>query len=284
MHTHPPFLLGPTPPAARRLSRRVLLRASLAAAASGLLVACGAPAPAASQPGATTNNAAAAPAAKPAQSTGELKMAIDGEFPATLDATKNAYQLVRLGMAETLTRLSPQMKLVPWLAKEVTNVDATTWRVALRPNARFWDGSPVTAQDVQAAFQANWAAYPAAGGLLSKDTQIKVVDATTLDFKTPDPIGNFANVISAQFFVIHKNGTSMTGPYKPANLAVGQELDSEAFAEHWDGPPPLAKLTIRLVTDANARVLALRSGDLDLVYGVPPQAAKSLAGGDFGVI
>jgi peptide/nickel transport system substrate-binding protein len=48
-------------------------------------------------------------------------------------------------------------------------------------------------------------------------------------------------------------------------------------------PPPLAKLTVRLVTDANARVLALRSGDVDLVYGVPPQAARSLSGPDFNV-
>jgi peptide/nickel transport system substrate-binding protein len=219
----------------------------------------------------------------PAHSTGELKLAIDGEFPATLDATKNGYQLVRLGLAETLTRLTPQMKLVPWLAKDVSNVDASTWRVSLRPNAKFWDGSPVTAQDVQNAFQANWAAYPAANGLLSKDTQIKVVDPTTLDFKTPEPIGNFANVISAQFFVIHKNGTTMTGPYNPTNISVGQELNADAFGSHWDGVPPLSKLTVRLVTDANARVLALRSGDIDLVYGVPPQAVKSLAGPDFTV-
>jgi peptide/nickel transport system substrate-binding protein len=210
-------------------------------------------------------------------------MAIDGEFPATLDGTKNAYQLVRVGLGETLTRLTPQMKLVPWLAREVTNVDVTTWRVALRPNAKFWDGSPVTAQDVQAAFQANWAAYPAANGLLSKDTQIKIVDTNTLEFKTSAPIGNFANVVSAQFFIIHKNGTTLTGPYKPTNLSVGQELNAEAAADHWDGPPPLAKLSVRLVTDANARVLALRSGDVDLVYGVPPQAARSVAGGDFAV-
>jgi peptide/nickel transport system substrate-binding protein len=264
-------------------TRRSFLGAGLAAATTGVLAACGAPSPSAAPTPPVAASAAAA-GVKPAQSTGELKMAIDGEFPATLDATKNAYQLVRLGLAETLTRLSPQMKLVPWLAKDVSNVDPTTWRVALRPNARFWDGSPVTAQDVQAAFQANWAAYPAASGLLSKDTQIKVVDANTLDFKTPDPIGNFANVISAQFFVIHKNGTTLTGPYKPSNLSVGQELNADAFAEYWDGPPPLAKLTVRLVTDANARVLALRSGDLDMVYGVPPQAAKSLSGGDFGVL
>src|SRR5438128_464408 len=260
-------------------TRRSFLGAGLVAAATGVLAACGAPAPSA---GPSPTVGAAAAAAKPAQSTGELKLAIDGEFPATLDATKNAYQLVRLGIAETLTRLTPQMKLVPWLAKEVNNVDPTTWRVSLRPNAKFWDGTPVTAQDIQAAFQANWAAYPAAAGLLSKDTQIKVVDPTTLDFKTPDPIGNFANVISAQFFVIHKNGTMMTGPYKPTNLAVGQQLDADAFAEHWDGPPPVAKLSVRLVTDANARILALRSGDVDFVYGVPPQAVKSL-GSDFTV-
>jgi peptide/nickel transport system substrate-binding protein len=266
-------------------TRRGFLGAGLAAAVTGLLAACGAPAPSAAPPAAnlTTGSAAANPTtatARVARSTGELKLAIDGEFPATLDATKNAYQLVRLGAAETLTRLTPHMKLVPWLAKDVSNVDPTTWRVSLRPNAKFWDGTPVTAQEVQAAFQANWAAYPAAGGLLSKDTQIKVVDPTTLDFKTPDPVGNFANVISAQFFVIHKNGTTMTGPYKPTNIAVGQQLDAEAFADHWDGPPPLAKLTVRLVTDPNARVLALRSGDVDLVYGVPPQAARSIGGSD----
>src|SRR5260370_14495421 len=277
-------------------TRGVFLGAGLAAAATGLLAACGAPAPATAPPTTAAAAAAKAPtaaqaagggptaapaAARPAQSTGELKMAIDGEFPATLDATKTGYQLVRLGLAETLTRLTPQMKLVPWLAKDVSNVDASTWRVTLRPNARFWDGTPVTAQDVQGAFQANWAAYPAASGLLSKDTQLKVVDPTTLDFKTPEPIGNFANVISAQFFVVHKGGTAMTGPYRPTNIAVGQELNADAFGEHWDGPPPLAKLTVRLVTDANARVLALRSGDIDLVYGVPPQAVKSLGGPDF---
>src|SRR5438067_1093967 len=87
----------------------------------------------------------------------------------------------------------------------------------------------------------------------------------------------------AQFFVVHKNGTTMTGAYKPTTISVGQELNADAFPEHWDGVPPLSKLTVRLVTDANARVLALRSGDVDLVYGVPPQAVKSLASPDFTV-
>jgi peptide/nickel transport system substrate-binding protein len=272
----------------RLLSRRRLLRGGLtvaglglAVAGAGLLAACGAPSTAPTNASAPAVAAGGAPV-RPALSTGELKMAIDGEFPATLDATRNAYQLLRLGVAETLTRVTPQNKLVPWLAREVTAVDPSTWRVALRPNAKFWDGSPVTAQDVLAAFQANWAAYPAAHGLLDKSTQIKVVDPSTLEFKTPEPMGSFPNAISAQFFLVHKDGTTMTGPYKPINLAVGQALDAEAFADHWDGPPPLARLSVRLVTDANSRMLALRSGDVDLVYGVPPQAVKGL-GGDFTV-
>jgi peptide/nickel transport system substrate-binding protein len=264
----------------RRLSRRALLGVGLAAAGAGLLAACGPAAPVTTAPAAS--GAPASAAARPAQSTGELKMAIDGKFPATLDATKNAYQLLRLGLAETLTRVSPQNKVVPWLAREVSAVDPSTWRVALRPNASFWDGTPVTAQDVLNAFQANWAAYPPANGLLDKQTQIKVVDPTTLEFKTPEPMGSFPNAVSAQFFLVHKNGTTLTGPYKPTNLSVGQEFNAEAFAEHWDGPPPLAKLSVRLVTDANARMLALRSGDVDFVYGVPPQAVKSL-GSDFTV-
>jgi len=281
---HARHLLGYTPTLGHTLlSRRFFLGAGLAAAGAGLLAAC-APAPAAA-PRAAATAGSAAPAsapARPAQSTGELKMAVDGEFPATLDATKNAYQLLRLGVAETLTRITPQNQVVPWLAREVSAVDPSTWRVTLRPNAKFWDGTPVTAQDVLNAFQANWAAYPPANGLLDKNTQIKVVDPTTLEFKTPDPMGSFPNAVSAQFFLIHKNGTTMTGPYKPTNLAVGQEMNAEAFADHWDGPPPLAKLSVRLVTDANARMLALRSGDVDFVYGVPPQAVKSL-GSDFTV-
>ncbi len=274
MDSYPPSLPGPSAPTVSRLRGYLLRASSLAAAASVLLAACGAPA--------ARQSSAAAPTARPAQSTGELKVAVDGEFPATLDATRNGYQLVRLGLAETLTRLTPQMELVPWLARDVSNVDPTTWRVSLRPNARFWDGTPVTAQDVAAAFQADWAAYPTANGLLSKDTQITVVDSTTLDFKTAQPMGNFPNAVSAQFFVIHKNGTIMTGPYRPTNLVVGQELDAEAFSEHWDGPPPLARLSVHLVTDANARMLALRSGDVDMVYGVPPQAARGV-GGDFTI-
>src|SRR5258708_32526590 len=104
MHRHPARLLlmqrSTFSSAPALWTRRSFVGAGLAAAATGVLAACAAPAPSAAP---TSTVGAAAAAAKPAQSTGELKMAIDGEVPATLDATKNPYQPVRLGMAQTLT-------------------------------------------------------------------------------------------------------------------------------------------------------------------------------------
>lgn len=285
-------------PASPRVTRRALL---LALASGAALAACGSPASAPSSTAAAATSpavaaattpaptAAAAPAATPGAATpaaaagappkGTLRIAQGIEFTSSLDARKNAFQLIRIGVAETLTKPTPKNEIVPWLAESVKNVDPTTWRVTLRKNAKFWDGSPVTAQAVTDAFQADWKAYAVADGLLSKDTKITPVDATTLDFVTPAPIGNLPNVLSAQFFVVHKDGTTMTGPYKPTNLQAGQQLDMQAFADHWAGAPPIATVTVRKVTDGNARVLALQSGDVDLIDNIPPQAVKQLGPG-----
>jgi ABC-type transport system substrate-binding protein len=59
------------------------------------------------------------------------------------------------GIGETLTRVSRHGKVVPWLAEGFRNVDPLTWQVLLRRNARFWDGTPVTADAVAACVAQN---------------------------------------------------------------------------------------------------------------------------------
>ena len=211
-----------------------------------------------------------------AQSKGDLRMAVGLDFPPSVDATKGGPGLVRFGAAETLTRVTIKSAIEPWLAESVTNVDATTWRVTLRANATFWDGAPVTADAVVAAFKTNWETQPSAVLALDKATQITVVNPTTLEFKTTKPLGNFPNALSSQYLTIHKsNGMVMTGPYKVAKFEVDRELALEAFPNHWDGPPPIARISVKLVPDANTRALALQAGDLDFLYGLPPELLKN---------
>lgn len=291
------------------LSRRALLVGVAASAGAALLAACGgssatptalpsqaaAPATGAASAttgskattGATTANAASGSptvatttAAQKTVSKGELRLALGFDFPAKLDALKDTH-LTPYGMLETLMRSNPQNKLEPWLAEGVTSVNPTTWRVALRPNAKFWDGSLVTADDVIAAFRKNWEAFPDTKGLISTDTKMTAVDARTVEFVTPQPSSIFPYALSLTSFGIYKtaaDGTAslMTGPYKPTKLVVDNELDLEAFADHWSGTPPLAKITMKFVSDPNARILALQSGDVDMLYNFPVEAFKTL--------
>lgn len=225
-----------------------------------------------------TVSAAAAGAAR--QPRGELRLAFGIHMPGTLDATKDGFQLVFVGVGETLVRINRQLKPEPWLAESVAQVDPTTWRVKLRSQAKFHDGTPVTAEEVAASFRRSWETQPTANTFIPNDTQLQIIDPLTLEFRTARPVGGFLNSLAAFQFVVHKPGTGgasiMTGPYRPVRFETDNLLELEAFREHWGGPPPIARISIRLVPDANARALALQSGDVDMVFGLPPETVKGL--------
>jgi peptide/nickel transport system substrate-binding protein len=202
----------------------------------------------------------------------ELRIAMDDDLVLSVDATAPArtYDLSVFGLGETLTRISHEGSLVPWLAESVRNVDPLTWRVTLRKNAKFWDGTPVTPEAVAAAFRKNWEVQGDADSLISRETEISVVDGATLEFKTPKPTGNFPNQLAYHQFVVHKNGTVMTGPYRPIAYEPGRALTLEPFRDHWMGRPPISRIVITVMSDLDARVNALLTGAVDMVLGLPP--------------
>jgi len=213
-----------------------------------------------------------------AASKGELHLALGFDFPAKIDAVKDTH-LTPYGMLETLMRQNAKNQLEPWLAQSLTNVNPTTWRLVLR-DAKFWDGSPVTADDVVASFKKNWEAFVDLKGLISTDTKFTVVDPRTLDMTTPQPSAIFPYALALSSTGISKtapDGTSslMTGPYRATKLVVDNQLDLEPFKDHWSGIPAIAKITIKYVADPNARILALQAGDVDMLYNFPAEAIKT---------
>jgi peptide/nickel transport system substrate-binding protein len=206
----------------------------------------------------------------------DLRIAVDDELALSVDATQKAYEAKVWGLGETLTRLTRDGKVVPWLAESVKNVDPLTWRITLRKNARFWDGTPVTPEAVAASFRKNWEIQSDVDPLISKQTEIRVVDALTLEFKTAKPTGNLAGQMTYPQFVVHKNGTVMTGPYRPVAYEPDRGMTLEAFPDHWMGTPPIFRIVFTVVPDASARANALLSGAADMVYGLPPEQASRL--------
>jgi peptide/nickel transport system substrate-binding protein len=132
-------------------------------------------------------------------------------------------------------------------------------------------------------------AYPNGDALISKDSQFKALDATTLEIKTPQPTGVFPNALTSSNFIVHKastpggsDGSILTGPYRATSLNVDSDLTLQPFSDHWAGQPPIARITVKKVQDPNTEILALQSGETDLVFRVAPEVVQGI-GGDFTV-
>jgi peptide/nickel transport system substrate-binding protein len=181
------------------------------------------------------------------------------------------------GLGETLTRVSTSGEIIPWLAESVSNVDALTWRLKLRSNAAFWDGTPVSAEAVARSFAQSLQVQKDVGLLLSPDTRARVVDDWTLDFITPEPNGQLPSALAhPQLIVQTADGACLTGPYRPVEYQADRVLRLEQSAGHWAGPPSVGCVCISVMPDLSAQVAALQAGEADLIYAYPPEAIADL--------
>jgi len=130
------------------------------------------------------------------------------------NARRSAIGLTTWGIGETLTRVSGDGTVVPWLAESVRNVDPLTWRVVVRHDARFCDGTPVSAAAVAASFAQNLEQQPDVAVLIDPATRPRVIDDSTLEFTTPRPCGNFAHALAHPQLIVH----AAEGTLHPAGL------------------------------------------------------------------
>lgn len=222
--------------------------------------------------------------ATPGGQGGELRVAT-GFLPATLDPGGDGFGMVQFGIAETLTRIGADQQIEPWLAESVESEDTRQWRIRLRDGATFWNGEPVDAAAVEASLRRALDTIPSAAQYLDPDVTMTVVDERTLDLSFDDPLPTLPNNLATFHLVIATEdasalgGLSMTGPYQVAQHTPDDRLVLNAYAGHWSGTPPFDSVTVRLVRDANARMLGLQAGEVDLVTEVPTELTVGVGGG-----
>ena len=71
-------------------------------------------------------------------------------------------------------------------------------------------------------------------------------------------------------------GGCYTGAYQPVSLD-DREMVLERFANYWQGTPPLEKIVVKFVPDAQTRILAVQSGEADIALYPPAEAGRMLA-------
>ncbi|MBM7790127.1 ABC transporter substrate-binding protein [Tenggerimyces flavus] len=191
------------------------------------------------------------------------------------DIDPNAPDGVRYRLAETI-------ELAP---------DLSSYTIRLRAGERFTDGSPVTAQDVAYSLPRALAKNPTYAELFGGfDLANARVDGDrTLVIPTKQPFSDGRALLCSGTAFIVKDGTKeftvrtpSCGPFRLIAFEPGrgaQLVAHDGFGTAaGNGGPYLDGVEINWITDPDARLNALRGGQVDFAHDLSPVGARTLEG------
>ena len=198
---------------------------------------------------------------------------------------------------EALLRFDENTQLQPLLATAYTQVDDTTFTVDLNLAAKFWDGNPVTPDDViYSLTRVNDPALasPLAGLAGVVDSVTKTGEnQVTIKLKQADPPFRFklatpmAQIIEKSFaesagadFGTAPDKVMCTGPFKPSQWDKGSKLVFDRFDGYWDTArlPKVKQFILQEVTASATLVAGLKSGSIDGTFDLDGRNAQQLEG------
>jgi peptide/nickel transport system substrate-binding protein len=181
-----------------------------------------------------------------------------------------------------LIRYDENMKIVPDLARSwKVAEDDRTWTFELRQGVRFHDGAPFDAHAVKANFER---VLDPDGGHNRRDLfapieRVDVVDDHTVNVVTRYPFGAFEPMMAHVSAAIRSpaKDASGTGPYKLRSWRKDLELILERNEDYFGEKGTFETIVYRPIPEAASRVIALESGDVDVITQIPPPDLKRLA-------
>ncbi|MGW9132439.1 ABC transporter substrate-binding protein [Streptomyces sp. NPDC055681] len=218
---------------------------------------------------------------------------LTGGEPETLDpgnaATTQSGQVVR-NLCDSVLALDAKFNLRPSLAS-YQQQSPTKLVLTLRPNVKFWDGSPVTTEDV--AYSLRWDANPEkiASYLFANVRSIKATaaDKVTVTFKQPDEMftSELANVAVMKKAFAERAGSKLgtpagglmcSGPFKLDKWVSGDSITMSRNGAYWDRTRrPFAKsVKFTFVTDATSLAQSLDAGEIDGAYELTASSVPAL--------
>ncbi len=181
-------------------------------------------------------------------------------------------------------------EIVPALAEswEVSS-DGLTWTFNLRKDVKFHDGTPLNAEAVVFSLErqrdknhpyhcANCRRWGAKFGMVKETV---AVDEHTVNIVLNDPAP--ALLVNLAFYIGYiisptafmkdpenfRNNPVGTGPFKFVQWQRDNFLEYEVNKDYYQGAPKIDKLIVRVIPNNDVRLLALKKGEVHLIYGVP---------------
>lgn len=240
------------------------------------------------------------------QTINSLDIHRTGTNRASYQVAVNCYdRLVSFGTKETADGgLSYDYQTIEPELAESWEITEESIVFTLKPDAVFWDGSAVTAEDVRWSFEraVSVGGFPTVqmkAGLLEKPEQFEAIDEKTFkihllrpskltlpDLAVPVPMIINSKVAKANATdddpwateYLHQTPAG-SGAYKVARWDPGQQLVYERNDAWVGGPLPGARrVIVREVPNAANRRALLERGDVQMSFNMPNKDAQELSG------
>jgi len=153
------------------------------------------------------------------------------------------------------------------------NADASEWTFNLRKGVKFHDGSDFDAEDVKFSIMRVGAnKSPAAKGI-SMIEAVEVVDSHTVKMKLNTSFADLPlNLTDYRLRMLPSESEATiaqtgvgTGPFMVDKFDAEGTTILKANPNYWEGAPGLAEVHIIAISDSQARVQALLSGQIDML-------------------
>ncbi|MEO6570719.1 MAG: ABC transporter substrate-binding protein [Ilumatobacteraceae bacterium] len=169
--------------------------------------------------------------------------------------------------------------------------DGLTYTFHLRPDLKFSNGDPLTAEDVKFSLDlfGNPETNPVMSVLTTGYASSAVVDPATVEVTLSTPVPAFLDNISTfpasilpEQLVTEQgdafwNAPVGTGPFMVKEFVSGSKVTFERNPNYWDaGKPYLDEVTFNFAIDGNSRLLSLTSGDVQIADGISPSQIKTV--------
>lgn len=226
----------------------------------------------------------------PAQAQGTLRVALGTtltQLDPALTTIGDEYVYVHL-LFNGLSKINPDMTVSPDLAESWSaSEDLKTWTFKLRPGVKFHHGKTLDAEDVVATIQR--ILDPKTGSRartnLGMVEAVEAVDPLTVRFKLNIAYAGFADIFAdRQTRIVAKDRIADlsktpvgTGPFMFKAWSPGDRLEVVKNPDYFlKGQPKLDAVTLRIIPESAARLAALESGAIDILWSMPYESVDKV--------
>lgn len=205
---------------------------------------------------------------------GEITVGIAQDLDESLDphtAVSAGTKEVMFNVFEGLVKVTPDAKLTPAVAQDYQiSEDGRVYTFTLRDGIKFHNGEPVTVDDVVYSIE-RCADTTGGAPLVAAFSAIEKVEATdertvriTISAPDNDFLSYLTTAIIPKGYADQATHPIGTGPFKFVSRTAQDSIVLERFDDYWGTPAYLDKVTFKIMENADALVLALQSGAIDL--------------------